>query len=84
MATKRKRNPQAEIRALNFMVRVLIVTHPDRAKLARAIGRATFGVESRMLATMTPDHLIEEVKDHLLFFRELALGKRKRLRVGGP
>ena len=78
MATKGTWDPQAELRALNYMVRILITTHPDRAKLAAAIGKATLNVESAMLATTTPDHLIEQVKEHLLYFRELALGKRKR------
>ena len=45
MAIKRTWDPNAELRALNYMVRVLIVTHPDRAKLAAAIGRATMDVE---------------------------------------
>jgi len=79
MATKRTWDPpRAELRALNYMVRVLIVTQPDRAKLAAAIGKATLEVESAMLATPTPDDLIEQVKERLLYFRELALGKRKR------
>ena len=83
MATKRTWDPQAELRALNYMVRVLIVTNPDRAKLAAAIGKATVEVERAMLAPTTPDHLIEQVKEHLLCFQELAQGKRKRPRVEG-
>ena len=39
MATKREWNAQAELRALNYMVRVLIVTHSDRAKLSAAMGK---------------------------------------------
>jgi len=84
MATKRTLDPRAELRALNYMVRVLIITHPDRAKLATEIGKATVRVESAMLATTTPDDLIEQVKEHLLYFRELALGKHKRPRTGKP
>ncbi len=41
-------------------------------KLAAEIGKATVDVESAMLATTTPDDLIEQVKEHLLYFRELA------------
>lgn len=81
MATRRNWDPRAELRALNYMVRVLIVTHPDRAKLAAAIGKAFVEVESAMLATTTPDELIEQVREHLLHFRKLALGKGVRPRT---
>lgn len=84
MASKRNWDPRAELRALNYMVRVLIVTHPDRAKLAAAIGKASLNVESAMLATTTPDDLIEQVKAHMMHFRELALGKHKRPRTNKP
>jgi hypothetical protein len=66
------------------MVRVLIISHPDRAKLAAAIGNATVEVESAMRATTTPDHLIEQVKEHMLYFRGLAQGKRVRPRSQKP
>ena len=81
MATKRTLDPRAELRALNYMVRVLIVTHPDRAKLATAIGKGIMDIESNMLATTTPDELIDQVKAHMVYFRELALGKYKRPRA---
>ena len=84
MATKRTLDPRAELRALNYMVRELIVTHPDRAKLAAEIGKAAVSVESAMLATRTPDDLIDQVTEHLLYFRDLALGKQKRPRADKP
>ncbi len=61
MATKRTWNPRAELRALNYMIRVLIVTHPDRAKLV--VGKGILDVESAMLVTTTSDDLIEQVKE---------------------
>ena len=88
MATKPSYSKQslAELRALNYMVRVLIVTHPDREKLAAAIARGIVQFESSMLATTIPDDLIALVKEHMLRFRALALGKRKRdaSPSGGP
>jgi hypothetical protein len=42
--------------------------------IVAAVIKATVRVESAMLATTTPDHLIEEVKEHMVFFRKLALG----------
>ncbi len=84
MATKRTWDPRAELRALNYMVRILITTHPDRAKLAAAIERATLDVESAMLATTTPDDLIDQVKEHMVYFLKLAQGKRNRPRTEKP
>ena len=48
MATKRTLDPRAELRALNYMVQVLIVTHPDRAKIAAEIGATAVQVESAL------------------------------------
>lgn len=84
MATKRTLDPRAELWALNYMIRILVITHPDRTKLAAAIGRSAVEIESAMLGTTTPDHLIEQVKAHLLDFRELALGKHKRPHADRP
>ena len=59
MAAKRTWDPRAELRALNYMVRILITTHSGRAKLAAEIGKATVSVESAMLGTLTADHLLD-------------------------
>lgn len=66
------------------MVHVLILTHPDRVKLAGEIRKATVSVESAMLATTTPDRLIEQAKELLLYFRKLALRKKIRPQTEKP
>jgi len=37
-----------------------------------------------MLATTTPDDLIDQVKEHMAYFLKLAQGKRNRPRAGKP
>jgi len=58
------------------------VTLPFTSAFTHAI--YSLSIFGRMLATTIPDHLIEEVKDHLVHFRELVLGKHKRPRTDKP
>ena len=72
------REIEGGLKVLNYMVRVLIIGHTDHARLAAAIGRTTVDVENAMLATMTPDDLIDQVKEQPVHFRELAQRKHER------
>jgi len=45
---------------------------------------ATVNIENAMLATTTPDNVIEDFKKRLLSYRHLAMGKLRRPRPDKP
>lgn len=77
MALKPSDRITAEIQVLHYIVQVLIVTHPDRDRLAAAIGKTMAKVENVMLGTTAPDEAIELIKSHMNNFRRLAARKSK-------